>query len=251
MSCEAVRPLLHAYLDGELDLLRALEVERHLPTCPACNDAFQGIKSLQSALQTLLPRFEPPAALESRLRAALRQDPPRPWWRSTPFLALLIFLLLGAAVLLYLGPSLEDRRLAEEAAASSHRSQQDGREVDFPSTDPEKLKAWFKAKLLFAPPVLDLRRQDFDLIGGRLDHMDHREAATVVYRSRGHTLQLLVWPTTAGTNHVARTATSGGYHMVHWSQGGQIYWAVSDIDTADLRRFADLVRKNSPGYCPP
>ena len=36
MSCDFSGTLLHAYLDGELDAMRAAEFERHLETCREC-----------------------------------------------------------------------------------------------------------------------------------------------------------------------------------------------------------------------
>ena len=33
-----------------------------------------------------------------------------------------------------------------------------------------------------------------------------------------------------------------GYHVLHWSRSGLNYWAVSDLNTTELREFADLVR---------
>ena len=35
MSCPDMHEQLHAYLDGELDLVHTLEVEQHLQSCPA------------------------------------------------------------------------------------------------------------------------------------------------------------------------------------------------------------------------
>jgi len=39
MSCEETKTLLHAYLDGELDVVRSVEFEKHLKGCPACSRA--------------------------------------------------------------------------------------------------------------------------------------------------------------------------------------------------------------------
>src|SRR5437879_13902042 len=35
-SCRDVQELIHGYVDGELDLVRNLEMERHLHECAAC-----------------------------------------------------------------------------------------------------------------------------------------------------------------------------------------------------------------------
>ena len=50
MSCgEPASRLLEAYLDGELDLVRSLEVERHLAECELCAAALSSHRALRSA----------------------------------------------------------------------------------------------------------------------------------------------------------------------------------------------------------
>jgi anti-sigma factor RsiW len=48
MNCDEVRRMLDAYLDGELDLTRQLEVETHLPGCATCKDAAEDITKVCS-----------------------------------------------------------------------------------------------------------------------------------------------------------------------------------------------------------
>jgi anti-sigma factor RsiW len=37
-------------------------------------------------------------------------------------------------------------------------------------------------------------------------------------------------------------AARQGFHVLHWSQGGMTYWAVSDASEDRLRQLADLLR---------
>lgn len=53
MSCELADSLLHGYFDGELNPVRAAELERHLSRCTGCATAladldFQGIRGYLS-----------------------------------------------------------------------------------------------------------------------------------------------------------------------------------------------------------
>ena len=36
MKCPETQTLINGYVDGELDLIKSLEIEQHLQACPAC-----------------------------------------------------------------------------------------------------------------------------------------------------------------------------------------------------------------------
>jgi anti-sigma factor RsiW len=50
MNCHEINLLLHAYVDGELDLMRSLEVEQHLENCSTCAALRRLLQSLHTAL---------------------------------------------------------------------------------------------------------------------------------------------------------------------------------------------------------
>ena len=50
MSCELPRTMIHGYLDGELDAVRAAEFERHLEQCPEWQIRRRCLASLQAGL---------------------------------------------------------------------------------------------------------------------------------------------------------------------------------------------------------
>ena len=72
MICRDVQELIHGYVDGELDLVRNLEMERHLHECAACAGLEGRLRALRSAMSSSLPYFHPPAGMEGRIRAELR-----------------------------------------------------------------------------------------------------------------------------------------------------------------------------------
>jgi anti-sigma factor RsiW len=105
---------------------------------------------------------------------------------------------------------------------------------------------WFQGRADFSPPVLDLKEHGFPLAGGRLDFLDGRTAAALVYHRRQHVINLFVWPAAeAGASDVTALSRRG-YNLAHWTAAGLNFWAVSDLNAAELRDFARLVRDGAP-----
>jgi anti-sigma factor RsiW len=247
VSCPTMRPLLELYVDGELDAAAGLELERHLEDCPDCARARQQLLSLRQALRAEVPRFPAPARLRDNVQSALRRSarprfavPPVVWpWLTAASL------LLGAGGL-FLGwystrlvPSAEDQ-LAQEVVAYHVRSLQPGHErVDKPSSDRHKVKPWFAGKTDYPPPVFDLEKEGFKLVGGRLDYVDNRAVAALVYERGEHTINLFVWPA-AGDPTTARVRELRGYHLVWFLHRGMTGWAVSDTQPSTLQEFVRL-----------
>ncbi len=256
MSCEAIRPLLHAHVDGELDLVREIEVERHLASCPACTRACRSLQALQSALRSMLPPIETPPGLAGRIRAALRTaatppTPPRPLWRRPGLpLAAAVLLAVAAWFLFHDGPFFPWwDHTPEEVTASCQRFQMSPH-LDVESSDPERVQAGLQAKLLFAPHVLDLSEQGYTLSGGRVDFVNQRPVAALEYKHAGHVLSVLTWPAEPGTGpQPLQTTDCNGFHLIRWAVSGRVFWAVSDLDEADLLHFAELFRQNTPITC--
>jgi anti-sigma factor RsiW len=111
--------------------------------------------------------------------------------------------------------------------------------VDVETSDRHVVKPWFAGKVDFSPPVLELAEQGFPLVGGRLDYLQGRVVAAVVYRRRQHIINVFVWPagTLPAVSHVSR---HDGYNVASWVQGGLEFWAVSDVDPADLQQLRSL-----------
>jgi anti-sigma factor RsiW len=116
---------------------------------------------------------------------------------------------------------------------------------DVASSDRHVVKPWFNGRIDFAPPVVELAPQGFPLVGGRLDYLDGRPVAALVYRRRLHSINLFVRPAPALASPVAATTRRDGYSLVRWVAGGLEYWAVSDVDTGDLQAFRTAFRKAS------
>ena len=252
MSCQETRELIHGYLDGEVDLVKSIEIEEHLRNCHACTQTYKGIRSLQSAIGGNSLRFEPPANFDRRLRSALRgQSPSEPKrmilrWRwiiaATSLLSAVIVVWVVAAI--FARQSTGDV-LAQEIVSSHVRSLMADHLTDVPSSDQHTVKPWFDGKLDFSPPVKDLSQQGFSLNGGRLDYIGNRPVAALVYQRGQHLINLFVWPSTEVPAVNQKASVHQGYNLIRWTNAGMSYWVVSDLNLAELEQFVQLLQEQS------
>ena len=116
--------------------------------------------------------------------------------------------------------------------------------LDVESGEGHKIKPWFQGKLDFSPTVRDLSDDGFVLAGGRLDYVNGRPVAALVYRRREHVINLLMWPAAPGEKESGpRSETRQTYHLVNWRRQGMNWWAVSDLNPQELAEFAQLLRR--------
>ena len=193
MRCKETRDLMDAHLDGELDLVNSMEVERHLEDCDECSQMYQARRSLRPALGNAAVRFEPPPALERRLHSALRRENQTQgrsfvinWRWLVAAMSFLVVIGFVWAVVSNFNRRSESDLLAQEIVSSHVRSMMADHLTDVPSSDQHTVKPWFEGKLDFSPPVRDLSEQGFRLNGGRLDYIAHRPVAALVYQRRQH-----------------------------------------------------------------
>ena len=260
MRCQEIQDLLDGYIDGELDVVSSVEVERHLQECQACAHAYENRHALRSAIREGDLSFRPPARLQKRVRAAVRQahradTHTRLWsWRGLSGAAALaaVALLVWTLMPILTGPS-ENDRLTRELMAGHVRSLMADHLTDVASSDQHTVKPWFEGKLDFSPPVIDLADQGFPLVGGRLDYVDNRPVAALVYQRQQHVINLFIWPSPPDTEQGEQLVTQQGYHLLHWAQAGLRYWAVSNLNVGELQAFVQRVRQamqNQPGTRP-
>src|SRR5438874_1859739 len=268
MNCEEATKLKDGYLDGELDPITSQTIEEHLRECPKCDQAYKTHRSLIRAIRNATPYFKAPAELRERIQSSLRDEiaelptrnvardaqplfprrEPRPrailWETSWNWLALAAAIIFAAIIAFTLVPRLQrpgaDQFLATQLIASHVRSLMANHLTDVASSDQHTVKPWLDAKLDFAPPVVDLSSEGFPLVGGRLDYLDNRPVAALIYQRRKHFINLFVWPATSDSAKTTKAITHQGYQLLHWADPDFNYWAVSDVNANDLQTFKHL-----------
>lgn len=258
MDHEQAFELLPGYIDEELSLSEALEFERHLAGCAQCKRAYDQQRQVSAQLRQGDMRFDAPEELVKRIRASLPVR--RAWWQRlgdlsefakgtgggarmwAPAGAMALSLVaLTWSAGLYLSTPSGETRFTQELVDSHVRSLQFNHLSDVISTDRHTVKPWFDGKLDFAPPVVDLAQQGYPLTGGRLDYLNGRTVAVMVYRYKLHPINLYVWPgNDAGAT--PRIEERLGYHLAHWSAGGMNFWAITDAGDSELNGFVTTLR---------
>jgi len=258
MNCDEVRGLLHPYIDGELELTSQLATERHLERCAGCAQRVEGLQSLRNALASQALYHRAPTALRKRLAGAAPIDAGVSSRRRSYANAAGLTALVAVAALLgmLLSPfqiSRDDRLL--EAVVGDHvRALQVDHLTDVASTDRHTVKPWFLGKLDFSPEVVDLAQAGFPLVGGRLDYLEGRTVAALVYRRQAHAINLFTWPV-AGDDFGPNGSVHHGFNIRRWQRSGMTYWAVSDLNALELdefvRRLCDRLKAPPTSSLPP
>ena len=276
MNCEEATNLMDGYLDGELDPITSQTIEQHLRECPKCDQAYKTHRSLIRAIGNATPYYKAPAELRERILSSLRDEiakrptrnvardaqplfprrQPRPrailWETSWNWLALAAAIIFAAIIALTFVPRLQrpeaDQLLATQLIASHVRSLMANQLTDVASSDQHTVKPWLDAKLDFAPPVVDLASEGFPLVGGRLDYLDNRPVAALVYQRRKHFINLFVWPGETGAARPTMAMSHEGYQLLHWADSDFNYWAVSDVNVNDLQLFKQQFETRTPRH---
>ena len=244
MGCELAQTRLHAYLDGELDATGSADFNQHLRNCPVCAGALEEEEALRQGLQQARLYSRAPAGLKLRIEESL----PGIRAQKSAGLGLISWRWFAVAMALLLAVFVGWRQLsignqrtaAVVAAVDAHlRSLQPGHLADVQSTDQHTVKPWFDGKLDFAPPVRDFSSADFPLLGGRLDVIEGRTVAALVYGRRKHFISVFVEKAAPDTSW-SGSGEAQGYHWTAWNKDGFTFCGVSDVSLADLNRLKEL-----------
>jgi anti-sigma factor RsiW len=247
MTCEETHVLLQALVDSELDAGHAREVEGHAASCRHCTAQLRDYRGMHEAMSVPGTRYRAPESLRRQIEAALpttilpaqRASPPGRRSLLKGFaMGSMVSTALAACLVLFVVHAEQDQRIVGDVVSAHLRSLQGDHLIDVQSTDQHTVKPWFNGRLDLAPPVVDLTAQGFTLIGGRLDYIDGRPVAAIVYKRRAHVINLFVSQTTGYESGVTMEKLQG-FTVWSWAWSDLGFRAVSDINQEELREFGD------------
>jgi anti-sigma factor RsiW len=247
MTCAEATRLIGPWVDDELDPRSTMEVESHVTRCADCGRERDELLALRDTARERLPRPELSPDFEDRLwskvreaaasqrRAELRR--PHRWVREASMMA-------AAACVAVIATVAVQRGGARDEIVDAHlRSLQAQHLTDVVSSDQHTVKPWFQGKVDFSVPARDFSDQGFVLAGGRLDVLDGRPVAAIVYHRRQHVLNLFVWAG-SGSDAAPRSFSERGYRVTSWRQGGLEYRLVADVPQSEVDQLVTLLRSS-------
>jgi len=215
-------------------------------------------KELSAKIRQHATRHSAPDALRAGIRtqialaAAGRAARPRRRWFDFGFGSLSfaqfgwrtasVSFALGLATALLVVPAAQrwntQQSLDSELVGDHVRALRTGPLFEVASSDRHTVKPWFQGRIDYAPPVFDFAAEGFPLKGGRIEHVGGNSVATLAYARDLHMIDLFIWPSDTKIDPVR--GVNRGFNIVHWADGSMQYWAVSDVEGAELQRFAQL-----------
>jgi anti-sigma factor RsiW len=257
MQCKDAEEGLSALIDGEGAGERQQAAAEHIAGCPQCTALANDYRHVGETLRAVA--YVPaPAGLEAKVRARLavealaaaqaaaqaasgrwRFDAGR-WMQQAA--ALVVVAGLAALVSWHLTRSAADQDRQQRDVLAAHvRSLLQEAPIQVASSERHLVRPWFNGRVEFAPGVKDLTPQNFTLLGGRVDWIDGRRVATLVYKRRLHIINVFMWPADVQADAAPRAIGLKGYNAISWTSGGMVHWAISGLNAKELAELQALL----------
>jgi len=260
MNTQAEARRNSAFVDHELDLASQLEMEERIRLDATVRAEIERLQQLREAIREGADYHVAPAALCKRVTGLLSPERPAPTRRSAVAAAAERWLgwrpmvvSLGVVSVLAISLSLtllrpkQDDRLLDDVVASHVRSTLGQHLVDVESSDHHTVKPWLSSKLDFSPPVDELPIPGSVFLGGRVDYLNGRPVAALVYRQGAHVVNSFVWPS-AAKDGMPEFSAARGFQIAHWSQSGMNHWVISDVSRAEFSAVIAAIQSADSGH---
>ncbi|HVO89143.1 MAG TPA: zf-HC2 domain-containing protein [Casimicrobiaceae bacterium] len=247
MNCHEAASRIERHVDGELGMFERRSFERHMRDCPKCAAQRAQLVDLQGRIRAEAPHYAAPAALRARMESLLashtaaqpRARKSQPWmWLTAGAASGCVATLLGIYVATHVIDWQRSQDVVAEVVASHVRATLADHRIQVASSDQHTVKPWLSERLDYSPPVRDLAADGYPLIGARIDSLDGRRVATLVYQRRLHWIDVFVVPASERA-HDVREQSVRGWNIVRRSAADMDWIFVSDLASDELTAFAD------------
>jgi anti-sigma factor RsiW len=253
MDCAHARKFVDGYVDSELDTTTTIDVEEHLAHCADCRSEVARVETLSTVVRHAAQYHKAPPSLVDSVSHLAGQAPAREpdrttggWWAWLRPVALVAATAAVTWVAASYYRAAAPYDIPAQVVAGHARATLTTHLADVSSSEKHTVKPWLSSKLDFSPPVADLAHAGFPLVGGRLDYIERRPVAVLVYKRRDHVIDLFVWPESDARDASPQAvSTKVGYQVFHWTAGGMTYWAVSDLNGPELKTFTQAFREQA------
>jgi anti-sigma factor RsiW len=238
MNCHEAAHLIDAYVDDELGAADKAAVVEHIEGCALCRQRVTDREWLRPVVRSM-PYHGAPARVRTAVATASRQSSASR--RPSQMLAWAAGIAIAVAGAGTLGLRARNTANATTALATEVLDRHitalaSERVFEVRSSNQHTVKPWFQGKLDFSPPVPDLAAAGFPLVGGRVDVVEGRRIAALVYHRREHVIDVFVSPARGGVAG-SDTRTIRGFNERHWVHADLSLWAVSDLNGRELAEF--------------
>lgn len=268
MECCVVQKHLSAYVDGELEPSRMLEVEQHLGACSDCEIDRGGLVAIKREIRVRIVAPAAPLYLRARVQGALRGVTPESDGMSRPWT---VAASVAASVLLVVGSMVgTDRRIDSagmvtplEIARQVVDRHKDELPAEIATKEPQRATSWFRDKVGFRVRSVEFAEPRVHFMGARMSQVGTQQAAKLYYNVDDSRLTLVMFkappPLTEVLNdgrglerfgvHRVRVGgrdvtyhTLSGYTVPMLQDNGIVYAFAGDLDQSRLLRLVATAR---------
>ena len=244
IACAEASAWIPLYVDNELGVEEASELESHFEECRSCRSQFEQLRAVSDNVRAARPLYEPSAESVARVREIVAAHARAVLKRRVVAIGLAAAILLSTP-LVYRSLHPAADTFSDFAAGSHVRYSTGALPLDVVSDEPERVSKWFAPRLPFHFKLPDYVNEPgsakrYSLAGARLLQYRNTDVAYLAYSMNRRPVSLLVASSARVTPAGGQTFRTGGidFHfssgrglrLITWMDRGLSYALVSDLD---------------------